>query len=499
MKPILISLLAAGLSLVPNALWSEERAEKAFARPVLIRLSGPIDAWFESYTQRKLAKANSLGCDLLILEIDSPGGGLAEMTELCNKIVGLANMRTVAFVPHEALSAAAILSLACDEIVVSSRARIGDCGPIYLAEDFMFRHAPEKIRSDLVARVRIWAEQKKHPAALAEAMVDMNCKVELLRSPTGETKLVTHRELQGDHIDVNKWQRVETLPESGESRFLELSGVRAKDLGLAIAIAETREDLFKRYNLTQPPIVLEPNTLDTTVGILNHWLVTALILLVGLVALGVEVSSPGIGFGALIAGLCFVLFFWSRFLGGTSGWLEVVLFASGVVFLGVELFVIPGFGITGFTGIGLMLAAVVLASQDFLLPHTNAQLVQTSTSLLTVLGAGAVCLVVAALAVRHSESLPFFDRLMLRPPVVRDDESNADPKDAVAKASEAAPVQVGDWGLAATALRPGGKAEFGEAMLDVVADGLFVQPGTAIRIVEISGNRIVVTLADGNL
>ena len=51
--------------------------------------------------------------------------------------------------------------------------------------------------------------------------------------------------------------------------------------------------------------------------------------------------------GGLIALLCFALFFWSRFLGGTAGWLEVVLFVSGMTFLLAEIFVIPGTGIAG--------------------------------------------------------------------------------------------------------------------------------------------------------
>jgi membrane-bound serine protease (ClpP class) len=62
----------------------------------------------------------------------------------------------------------------------------------------------------------------------------------------------------------------------------------------------------------------------------------------------VRVGDPGLGAGGLLAGLCAALFFWSRVLGGTSGWLEVVLFVAGVTFLLMELFVIPGWGFNGF-------------------------------------------------------------------------------------------------------------------------------------------------------
>ena len=73
--------------------------------------------------------------------------------------------------------------------------------------------------------------------------------------------------------------------------------------------------------------------------------------MIGAVALYFELSAPGIGLGGLIAGLCFTLFFWSRFLGGTAGWLEVILVLAGAAFLAVEIFVLPGFGIAGITGL----------------------------------------------------------------------------------------------------------------------------------------------------
>jgi membrane-bound serine protease (ClpP class) len=205
-------------------------------------------------------------------------------------------------------------------------------------------------------------------------------------------------------------------------------------------------------------------------------------------------SAPGVGIGALTAGLCFALFFWARFLGGTSGWLEVVLFVSGVAFLAVELFVIPGFGFVGFTGIALMLAGVVLASQEFIVPRTNAELATMATSTLTATISGVAGFIICALMVRHMHAIPVLNRLMLKPP---------EPVAAVAaegKSDKPWPpdepiVAVGDWGVATTMLRPGGKAQFGDQIVDVVADGAFLQPGVQVRVVEMQGTRVVVELA----
>ena len=111
--------------------------------------------------------------------------------------------------------------------------------------------------------------------------------------------------------------------------------------------------------------MLKPSGVDTAVTLLNLPLVTGLLFVIGLVALYIEFMHRAWGLGGLIAGLCFALFFWSRFLGGTAGWLEVILFVAGVAFLAMEVFVIPGFGIAGLTGLLLVFTSILMASQHF--------------------------------------------------------------------------------------------------------------------------------------
>ena len=74
-----------------------------------------------------------------------------------------------------------------------------------------------------------------------------------------------------------------------------------------------------------------------------------------------------------MAAVCFLLFFWSRYLGGTAGWLEVMLFVAGASCVLLEVFVIPGFGIFGLGGGALILASLILASQTFVVPQNDYQ------------------------------------------------------------------------------------------------------------------------------
>jgi membrane-bound serine protease (ClpP class) len=232
------------------------------------------------------------------------------------------------------------------------------------------------------------------------------------------------------------------------------------------------------------------------VTILNFPIVTGLLFVVGLIALYIEFSAPGIGMGGLIAGLCFALFFWSRFLGGTAGWLEVILFAAGLAFLAVELFVIPGFGVAGISGLLLIFLSVLMAGQHFLIPHTSREL-NTSLKSIVVLSSSGVIFVLAAIVISHYfKVIPVMKWLVLEPPttdsVVSKGEKGAPGEPRVAVSDHRFPVQVGDWGIAESPLRPAGKARFDDHYVDVVTDGSFVDAGSQVRIIEIGGNRVVV-------
>ena len=161
---------------------------------------------------------------------------------------------------------------------------------------------------------------------------------------------------------------------------------------------------------------LEPGSLQTTVQILNSPWITGLLLVAGLVGLYIEFTSPGVGFGGLLAACCFVAFFWSHFLGGTANWLAAALFLLGIAFLAVELFILPGFAVAGLLGVVLVFSGLLLAMQGFFIPHTSQELTTLAHSMLVVLFAGAAFVVAAAAISKRMGSLPVFSRLMLPPP-----------------------------------------------------------------------------------
>lgn len=477
----------------------------SFSTPAVIEFKGEITHKLSVYFKNRFAAAKRAGVDLLIIRIDSPGGLKVESLEMAHMLRDCQWAYTVAIISKEAISGGSLVSLGCDEIHIAPTALFGDSGEIgFDPERLAWRLIEPKIESYLAGDAANLAASKGRSRELAEAMVDDDAVV--------YTRLIDQLDDDGNELgppqrefklaipDVMEpldptW---ELVPESRKERFLTLSGERALELGMAQGTAATLEQLAAEFGFAADQVtVYAPNTTDSVVYFLNRPLVTGLLVLLGLIALYFELSAPGLGAGGLLAGLCAGLFFWSRFLGGTSGWLEVVLFVAGLIFIATELFVIPGFGIPGFTGLALLLASVILASQDFVLPKTDEQWNQLLTSSIVLAGAGAMFVGAAFFISKRMGSLPVFNQMVLAPSPESLPNKTLD-EHGKPVAAEHPLVAVGDWGKADSLLRPAGRARFGDHSFDVVSDGAFVEQGTQVKVIRIQGNIITVAaIEDG--
>ena len=493
-------ILAPGIFLAPleaqNILpESSPVAEAKYQQAVLIHFQGTITSRLEQYTYRKLDQAQKLGADLVIIQIDSPGGELEASLRLANYFRDLAWAHTVAYVPEQALSGAAIAALGCQEIVLRPQAVLGDAGPIVM--DFMefgFRHAPEKVQTDLARRIRDLATKHNRPAAIAEAMVDKDLVVHRVRHRENAREQYMSEEEINAATDPGQWQKLNQVLESRPGKFLEVSGKRATELGLADATIDDTSELQQRYRLTKPPLTLQRQFVDSAVDLLNSPWITTFLFAVGLVALYIELSVPGVNLGGLIAILCFTLFFWSRFLGGTAGWLEVILFVTGIVFIIAELFFIPGFGVAGVSGLVLVLVSLVMAGQNFLVPETATEMHTFARTIFII--AGSSCLVVGGIAITtwFLGELPLLGRLALRPSKAASNTADSPSQHQTFSEvqSQSKLLQVGDIGFADSPLRPAGVARFEDDYRDVISEGTFIEKGRSVKVIQMSGNRIVV-------
>ena len=190
------------------------------------------------------------------------------------------------------------------------------------------------------------APGKSRSWSLTAAMVDPNLDVYAYQR-LEDAKYVEHFSEQeaAQQDDPDAWQKGEAITTPGAP--LSVTGTVATELWLANHEAEDFTGFKRLYGLENDPALLEPSWADFLIDAMASPAVAMLLLVIGFAALYVELQAPGIGIGGFCAAVCFILFFWSRFLGGTAGALEVILFLGGICFLLVEVFVLPGFGIFG--------------------------------------------------------------------------------------------------------------------------------------------------------
>ena len=300
------------------------------------------------------------------------------------------------------------------------------------------------------------------------------------------------------HASNGEWEKGRLVGESGKGKLLTLDGARAHELKLAEPPVNDIDELKQQLGI--PPgerlVPVGRTWVDTLVFLLNTGPAMFLLIVIGVACIYLELHFMT-GLLGIVSATCFALFFWSRFLGGTAGWLEVVLFLLGLVCIGLEVFVIPGVGAFGISGVRLVVSSRVLASQTFftLEPHADFEMMARtmgtlSLSLIAVIVFGAVMS-------RFLPHVPVFNQMILTPPGMADTDHGDEPQLAPdlmggPASAQASASLMGKQGVAVSVLRPAGKAMFGDRYVDVVSDGPYVQPGAAIEVVEVAGNRIVV-------
>lgn len=470
--------------------------EKQFKHALVIQVEGPIFSRFHWYVQQRLQKAEREGVDLVVLAMTTPGGDLEYSIDLARTLRGIDWATTVVWIPEEAISGGAIISLGADRIFMQEGALIGDAGPISMNLGGQFEHAPEKVVSYLASVMRELAEAGGRPGALAEAMVDRNLVVyEAIEKTTNKIVYLTQAEV--DQPETEELFVVgPEVSEAGQNRFLTVAAKRAVELGLSEGEFQSESELIGALTIDRIERT-EFTWKDRCVFLLNSRWISALLLVGGLVGLYIEFAAPGISVAGLTALLCFGLFFWSHVLGGTAGWLEVMLFGLGIICLACELFVLPGFGVFGVTGLLLVVLSLVMASQDFVIPEGVSQWAQFRSNLFVVLGAVCGVLVLLFVQVMLLDSLPGLNRVRLHAPgqgaevVVDGATASITSLTGGSTASERS-FAVGMEGVADSDLRPSGKVQIENHLIDVVTEGDYVDVGAAVRILRIEGNRIVV-------
>ncbi len=318
-------------------------------------------------------------------------------------------------------------------------------------------------------------------------MIDPGIEVLRYRNKaTGEERLMSAEEAAA-LADAANWTRGGPLAAGNQP--LQFDGKQAVELRLAWRTVDGFDELKRLFAINDVEEV-RTNWALMLVQALGSPALATFLLFLGFIGMYVELKTPGVGVGGIVAAVAFILFFWSKYLSGTAEALEIVMFISGLVLLLIEIFVIPGFGVFGLAGALMVIFSLILASQTFVVPHSQADMDRLRSSISVVVGAGLGMMALAYATRRFLPKAPLFNRMVLEPPP---------PEERVTISSREATADyshlLGAVGEAATDLAPTGKALFDDDLIDVIALGEPLDRGTPIEVVSAHANRVIVRRA----
>ncbi len=474
-----MKLWLALLSLLP-AFFSgaaEVKVSSAGKTIVIIPIREDIAPPLVYLVRRGVKQAIEEKADLLVLDMKTDGGRI-DTTEDIISIIGEFKGDTVTFVNDRAFSAGAFISVATKKIYMAPQSVIGAAAPVMMAPGGQVQDVPGtmeiKMKSAVRALVRRVAEKNGHNIEVIESMIDKN------------------KELIIDGVVLNEKGDILTLTDTEASKEY---GDPKKPL-LSLGTVENLDALLLKLGYVN---VKRIDVKATGAEKLGSWInmISPLLLIIGAIGLYIEFKTPGFGLPGIVGLTAFAIYFAGGYIAGFSGLEWMLVFLIGAVLLALELFVFPGTVAIGVVGAFLMLFSIVMALVDLYpgvpaVPNgpvpawprfagpTAGSVEDALRTLLIAIGGVAIGVWLA------SKLLP---KTSMYTALISQGVSGGATTAAYA-AQEA--TMLGVQGVSISALRPGGKAQFGETILDVRADGGMIGTGTNVRIIGFSSGTAVV-------
>ena len=437
---IFITLAIAAMSLAVSA-------QKVFVVPIETEID---QSAFHHFKQGE-RKAHEAGADLLLVKLNTYGGALDAADSIRTALLRC-TLPTVAFVDVNAASAGALIALACDSVYMAPAASMGSATVVNGAGEPM----PEKYQSYMSTIMRATAEHHG-------------------------------RKQQGDSM---VWRRDPAIAASmvNPEISVSLTASQAVECAYADGVAPDINAVLADLQMAGAEVMYyESNLTDDIMGFLANAGVRAVLVMLILGGIYMEMHTPGLGFAAAVAAVATVLYFLPMFVGGAMPACVLLCFILGVVLIALEIFVIPGFGVTGAAGIIAIVAALVggMLSNDAVTGFDFGSLCRS----LVVVGAGCLLAVVAIVYLTSSRGpkiLRKHTELMTELKV----------SDGFVGVDMSPARYVGQIGETMTDMRPAGKIEIGSTIFDAVSIGPFIAARRSVKVIKYENAQLYVSEYD---
>ncbi len=415
----------------------------------VLDLRNEIDAPSARYMSRGIASAKEDQVALIVVHLDTYGGRIDHADSIRSSLLD-AGIPTAVYINRNAASAGALISIACDSIFMAPGSTIGASTAFNGAGG---KAAPDKYQSYWKGIMRTTAELKNRDPAIAEKMVDPKSGLDRL-SPEGQVITFSTREaLSNKYCDA------------------ELNSI---------------SEVIARMGITEPEIIeYAGSPTDQLINFLINPTVSLILVLLIFAGIFMEMKTPGVGFAGAIATVAIVLFFAPHYLEGLVEFWEIALFVVGVFLIALEIFVIPGFGVSGVLGIIITVVGIVATLLDNDGPSmigisTNELLEQTGSVLVMMVSGILIVIVMAKRLLRGGKGHPLVDT------------SAQTKEEGYVAVSQEIMAMVGKIGIAVTDLRLTGYIEVGGKKMDATVVGGVADKGDKLKVIKIDGNTLIV-------
>jgi membrane-bound serine protease (ClpP class) len=416
---------------------------------LVMEIKDVIDPRMNRYVDLALREAEETKADFVIIDMDTYGGVLTDAKEIVDKIMHFKKPVWV-FINSDAASAGALISIACDSIYMSPGASIGAATVV----DGEGQKAPDKYQSYMRSIMRSTAEENGRDPKIAEGMVDEAIVIKGIKEAGQIITFSTSEALQHGFCNA----KVESITEILERNHVKNYTIQKFELSVAERVIS---------------IVLNP-------------LISSILILIIIAGIYFEMQTPGLGFAGLAALIALTLYLVPYYLNGLAENWEIIAFFLGIGLIAVEIFVLPGFGVAGISGIALTIGALFLiminndAFNFEFVPMTNL-LYALAAAMGGTLG-GMILLLVGGSKLPDTR---FYKNIALT------DTQNRSQGYVSVQYSESL---IGRKGIAETVLRPSGKIEINGKIYDAYTRGDYIEKGQMVEVISEDGPSLKVKI-----
>lgn len=403
-------------------------------RVYIVPIEDTVEKGLNAFLKRAVREAEEDNASAIIFEVNTPGGAVDAAAGI-GKLLTSTNIKTVAFINNQALSAGAYISLNTNEIYMVPGATIGSAAII----DQAGNTAGKKAESYWFAAMQSAAKNSGRDPIYALAMADENVH----------------------------------LPELGAEKgsLLTLTADQALEVGYAEGIVKNLDDVLKKLNLEDAQLKkVDESFAEKLARFITNPIVIPILLSIGSLGLVIELYSPGFGVAGFMGLSALLLFFYGHMVAGLAGYETIILFVIGLLLLVAELF-LPG-GLIGILGFAAILGSFFLASENVI--HMG----------ISILIALIISIVASIFMIKVlGRKMSIFKKIILS------DSTNSEQ----GYVSNVNRVDLIDrQGVTLTQLRPAGKIMIEDEIIDAVSEGAFIQKDQKVKVIKVEGSRIVV-------